>query len=111
MTRNDEIIRAVLRSKEHEEGRTLPEIAEITGQAESQIHRAAKRMPDLYKDRWETRVNSAGAQYHVAVYCVVVPPEDAPRPPRKERQLRTGKFSQLPVVPTELKTPTFLGHV
>lgn len=28
-----------------------------------------------------------------------------------KRQLRTGKVTQLPVVPTELKTPNFLGHV
>lgn len=85
MTRNDTLIRAVLRSKEHEEGRTLPEIAAVMGVAESQINRAARRMPDLYIDRWEARTNSAGAQYHVAVYCVVVPPPDAQRPERKVR--------------------------
>ncbi len=68
-------IRALLR--EHADGMTVDELALILRVEKSNaIRTALKQMPDAYIDRW-TR---PGLGMYTAVWCVVVPPEDCPRP-------------------------------
>ena len=71
-------IRNMLRAIE--DGMTVPALAAALGAKDVEpIRLALKNMPDTYIDRWDGPVQG---QY-VAVWCVVVPPGDCPRP--KER--------------------------
>jgi len=59
------------------EGLTVAQMAELTGAPQNSVQRALKAMPDAYIDRW----TSTGRQrYYRAVWCVVVPPENCPKP-------------------------------
>jgi hypothetical protein len=49
----------------------------------SNIRRLLGAMPDAYIDRW-TRFGGAGMPS--AIWCVVVPPENCPRPDAKRRR-------------------------
>lgn len=63
------------------DGLTIQEILEQVPQTDkSHLSRILRTMPDAYIDRW---VNVTGDRWHRAVWCVVVPPEDCPRPHRK----------------------------
>lgn len=44
------------------------------------VYRILKSMPDAYIDRWLQK----GKRY-TAVWCVVVPPENCPRPDKKKK--------------------------
>jgi predicted transcriptional regulator len=71
---NHTAVRALLR--EHPDGMTTPTLADILGKEHSSIWRALNTMPDAYIDRWmEPRRG-----HFMAVWCVVVPPENCPRP-------------------------------
>jgi hypothetical protein len=58
------------------DGLTLDQINAVMHRTESNLRRVLKQMPDTYIDRWVERPRKA----HAAVWCVVIPPEDCPRP-------------------------------
>ena len=71
-------IREVLRGAP--DGLTSREIADALGVTSDQVQKRLAHMPDAYKDRWtKSRAGNAWA----AVYAVVVPPPDCPRPGRR----------------------------
>ena len=70
-------VRAALRGIP--DGMTLEELSELLNREKDNIRRVLKDMPDTYIDRWEV---APRCQYR-AVWCVVVPPEDCPRPEGK----------------------------
>ena len=77
MSRTNEQIRALLRTAC--DGLTVNEICgelEISGVVARKV---LSKMPDAYIDRW--LVQAAGAP--AAVWCVVVPPPNCPRPRKK----------------------------
>lgn len=68
-------IRALLR--ENEDGMTVDQLALILKVEKSNAVRTAlKQMPDAYIDRWDR----PGLGAYAAVWCVVVPPENCPKP-------------------------------
>ena len=75
---NQTPLRAIL--KLHSDGFTVAQLACSTGLDVDGIARSLKAMPDAYIDRWETKKRG---RYISAVWCVVVPPENCPKPERK----------------------------
>jgi len=73
------LIRETLRS--NPEGMTVLQLAELAGTGTSHIHRMLHKFPDAYIDRWVKTGNFVSA-----VWCVVVPPENCPRPDRKKKK-------------------------
>jgi hypothetical protein len=72
-------IRALLR--EHEDGMTVDELALILRvDMSNAVRTALKQMPDAYIDRWQKTKQGPCT----AVWCVVMPPENCPRPSGKE---------------------------
>jgi DNA-binding transcriptional regulator GbsR (MarR family) len=67
-------IRGTLR--EIPDGVTLEELSELLNRPKSNVRKVLKAMPDVYIDRWEV---APRGQYK-AVWCVVIPPNDCPRP-------------------------------
>ena len=61
------------------DGMTLEELAELLSRPKSNVRKVLKNMPDVYIDRWEV---APRGQYK-AVWCVVIPPTDCPRPDGK----------------------------
>ena len=73
-----QVIRKILR--EEEDGTTVAELADRLGARKMSIASALERMPDTYIDRW----TEAGQQRpYEAIWCIVTPPENCPRPERK----------------------------
>ena len=70
-------IRGTLR--EIPDGVTLEELSELLNRPKSNVRKVLKAMPDVYIDRWEV---APRGQYK-AVWCVVIPPTDCPRPDGK----------------------------
>jgi hypothetical protein len=70
-------IRGTLR--EIPDGMTLEELSELLNRPKSNVRKVLKAMPDVYIDRWEV---APRGQYK-AVWCVVIPPTDCPRPDGK----------------------------
>ena len=68
-------VREILRASE---GLTVAQISELAQTDKSHVHRIVHHMPDAYIDRWIKQGNRV-----TAVWCVVVPPPDCPRPERK----------------------------
>jgi hypothetical protein len=66
-------VRALLR--DHPDGLTIRRINDVLNRTETNMRRVLREMPDAYIDRWDTRMKNPAA-----VWCVVVPPEDCPRP-------------------------------
>jgi hypothetical protein len=66
------------------EGATARQLAEALGlppkDADSVFH-TLRHMPDTYIDRWDTPANAP----LTAVWCVVVPPPDTPKPERPKK--------------------------
>jgi hypothetical protein len=60
------------------DGLTVAEIVEAVGTDRAHTGRILKMMPDSYIDRWV--VSEAGERWWQAVWCVIVPPENCPRP-------------------------------
>ena len=71
-------IRELLRL--HTDGLTVLELSEMMGTRTDATLASLKCMPDAYIDRWKpARGKDAG------VWCVVVPPENCPKPTRKPK--------------------------
>ena len=64
--------------QQYHDGLPVSEIAEILEKKPSPMRRALLEMPDAYIDRW-----IAYRKQWVAVWCVVVAPEDCPKPSEK----------------------------
>jgi hypothetical protein len=74
------LIREILRDEE--DGCTIAELADRLHAIKSSIASALEDMPDAYVDRW----NEAGqSRPYEAVWCVVIPPPNCPRPTRKPK--------------------------
>jgi hypothetical protein len=73
-------IRVTLR--EIPDGMTLEELSELLNRPKSNVRKVLKAMPDVYIDRWEV---APRGQYK-AVWCIVVPPIDCPKPERTNDQ-------------------------
>lgn len=75
-------IRQALR--DNPDGLTSTQLVAFIGAPSNTINRQLHSMPDTYIDRWQTR---GAKKYISAVWCVVVPPENCPRPlTAKERK-------------------------
>ena len=66
--------------REAPDGLTTREIADALGVTSDQVRKRLAQMPDAYKDRWTKA--STGIAW-AAVYAVVAPPPDCPRPGRQ----------------------------
>ena len=69
-------IRAVL--QQYDDGLVVSKIAEQLEKDADHIRRALITMPDAYIDRW-----TAHRKQWTAVWCVVVTPENCPKPTEK----------------------------
>lgn len=69
-------VRALLR--ENLDGLTVYELSDATGIDRTHLSRVLNKMPDAYIDRWIAF--QEGQRWMRAVWCVVVPPENCPRP-------------------------------
>jgi hypothetical protein len=67
-------IRALLRA--NSDGMTLEQIVWAVKRDKANVKKNVRAMPDAYIDRWE----AVPRKQYAAVWCVVVPPEDCPRP-------------------------------
>lgn len=76
-------VRKLLR--QNPDGLTTHEISEMTQIYRGHLSRILNKMPDAYIDRWV--MTSGSRRWMRAVWCVVVPPENCPRPgyTRKEK--------------------------
>ena len=63
------------------DGMTLDELADLLDRPHSNVRKVLKAMPDVYIDRWEV---APRGQYK-AIWCIVTPPKDCPRPEGKSR--------------------------
>lgn len=68
-------LRALLR--EHHDGLSVPAMASMVSADVESVRRRLKEMPDAYIDRWQKSPGN-----YVAIWCVVVPPPNCPRPER-----------------------------
>lgn len=75
---NQQNVRKILR--EHGDGMTIAQLHEILGTRTDNIRTALKAMVDAYIDRWVFSYNK-----YAAVWCVVMPPEDCPKPEGKRK--------------------------
>lgn len=73
---NHHAVRMVL--QKYPDGLPVADIAEQLEKSTTSSRRALLGMPDAYIDRW-----IAHRKQWVAVWCVVVPPEDCPKPSEK----------------------------
>ena len=78
MKSKHELVRRVLRDSE--DGLTVRQIMDLSQVHTDSLSRILQTMPDAYIDRWS---GPTQGQYS-AVWCVVVPPENCPRPTREE---------------------------
>ena len=73
---NQEALRSLLRL--HEDGLTVTQMSELLGHKPDGIRTSLKCMVDAYIDRW-----IAYRKQWTAVWCVIVAPEDCPKPSKK----------------------------
>ena len=67
------------------DGLTINEILEqMPLTHKSHLSHILRTMPDAYIDRW---VSVTDGRWHRAVWAVVIPPEDCPRPHKKDEYL------------------------
>ena len=83
-------IRALLR--EYEDGLTVTQLVRRLVLAPDSIRNSLTNMPDAYIDRWEGPING---QY-AAVWCVVVPPDNCPKPTTRTWRVRQYGGSEDP---------------
>ena len=76
----NEDVRRVLR--DNPDGLTVAQIVALVDAPDDTVNRLLRRMPDAYIDRWQRR---GVKNYMSAVWCVVVPPENCPRPNRRNK--------------------------
>jgi hypothetical protein len=72
-----DLVRKVLRDSA--DGLTVKQIMDLSQVHTDSLSRILATMPDAYIDRWS---GPTKGQYS-AVWCVVVPPENCPRPTRE----------------------------
>lgn len=70
---NHHAVRMLL--QKYSDGLTVSDIAERVEKSTTSSRRALLGMPDAYIDRWTSR-----RKQWAAVWCVVVPPDDCPKP-------------------------------
>jgi hypothetical protein len=70
-------IRYLLRR--YADGLTLLEITQYLNMNYTNAGRSLLKMPDAYIDRWTPKTGKGPGKWS-AVYCVVVPPENCPKP-------------------------------
>lgn len=75
-----QVIRKILR--EEEDGTTVAELADRLDARKVSIASALSRMPDTYIDRW---TEAGQSQPYEAIWCIVTPPENCPKPTRKNK--------------------------
>ena len=75
---------------QYHDGLTAMELSERLQLLHDSTYNALRNMPDTYIDRWTKAKQGQPSQ---AVWCVVVPPEDCPKPRPKKSNAR----------PTELR--------
>ena len=73
-----EKIRAMLRNAK--DGFTVAELALRLDARKVSIASALTRMPDTYVDRW---TEAGQSRPYEAVWCIVTPPENCPKPTRR----------------------------
>lgn len=76
-------LRALLRGK-HSDGATAQMLAtelDLSEKSRYSVFDTLRGMPDTYIDRWLEAPNVPPS----AVWCVVVPPDDMPKPKRKRK--------------------------
>jgi len=78
MTTYHPIIRDLLKLKD--DGLTTKEISDTLKMGRNVVRIALHKMPDAYIDRWLCAENPSTPPE--AVWCVVVPPENCPKPER-----------------------------
>jgi hypothetical protein len=61
--------------QQYHDGLTVTDIAERMEKSRGAINRALPEMPDAYIDRW-----TSNKSQWAAVWCVIVPPENCPKP-------------------------------
>jgi hypothetical protein len=71
-------IRELLRK--HEDGLTISQMEKILETRGDNLRSALKSMVDAYIDRWVFSYNK-----YAAVWCVLIPPENCPKPERKRK--------------------------
>jgi len=76
---NHHAVRMLL--QKYPDGLTAAEIAERSEKSNTSSRRALIGMPDAYIDRW-----IAYRKQWVAVWCVIVPPENCPKPSEKPNE-------------------------
>jgi len=82
----NKVVRAALR--EYPDGLTAAQINSITKAPQGTIRNVLKAMPDAYIDRWSNR----GTQKYIsAVWCVVIPPDDCPKPTTRRQIEQTRR--------------------
>ena len=75
---NQQALRELLRL--HTDGLTVLELSNMAGTRTDATLASLKCMPDAYIDRWKpARRQDAG------VWCVVIPPENCPKPERNKK--------------------------
>jgi len=62
------------------DGMSLEEISALLARPQSNVRKVLKSMPDAFIDRWE----AAPRGQYKAIWCVVIPPKDCPRPNGKQ---------------------------
>ena len=72
---NQPLLRSMLRKCD--DGLTVSQLAKATDLCVDHITRSLKCMPDVYIDRW---VYVPTNHKHAAVWSIVVPPENCPKP-------------------------------
>jgi predicted DNA-binding transcriptional regulator YafY len=75
-------VRLLLR--ENPDGLTVYQLADATGVDRTHLSRVLNKMPDAYIDRWVAF--QEGQRWMRAVWCVVVPPDNCPRPVFKPKE-------------------------
>jgi len=79
----NKVVRQALR--DNPDGLTTTQLHAITNAPQEAIRKILKTMPDTYIDRWVHR----GTQKHLsAVWCVVVPPPDCPKPDKQTKETK-----------------------
>ena len=69
----------------HPDGMDVGTIANILDRETGSIRRILNTMPDAYIDRW---THFGGTGMPSAIWCVVVPPENCPRPDAKRSKAK-----------------------
>jgi hypothetical protein len=80
---NHDKIRQQLRQSK--DGLSVGELSDAVGVNPHSIRKALIRMPDAYIDRWY-EAGGVGQGMYGAIWCVVVPPENCPKPASKKER-------------------------